>query len=51
METGFFGKVIISIVAGFGLACIVQVVKFVNSADDALNDPYRRGNTIETQTR
>lgn len=39
METGFFGKVFLSILAGFAAACLFQFYDtFIDGADKALNE-------------
>ena len=41
MKTGFFGKVMLSILAGFGCACLIYFYKeVVIGADEALNKGY-----------
>ena len=43
MHSTFFQKVLICMVAGFLAACLIQWGKiFVEGADDALNDGYKK---------
>jgi hypothetical protein len=47
METGFFGKIVIAIVAGFAAACLIQFYDtFIDGADKALNEGYERRSKV-----
>ncbi len=47
METGFFGKIVISVVAGFAAACLIQFyVTFIQGADKALNEGHQARNFV-----
>ncbi len=41
METGFFGKILLAILAGFAAACLVAFYQnFIDGAYKALNEGY-----------
>ena len=48
MQTGFFGKIILMVIAGFGMACLVQFYRtFIQGADEALQNGVKNRSVME----
>lgn len=48
MQTGFFGKIVLVILAGFAMACLVQFYRtFIEGADRAMQNGLRQRGGLE----
>jgi hypothetical protein len=48
MQTGFMGKIVLVIIAGFAMACLIQFYRtFIQGADEALQSGMKNRGVIE----